>query len=255
MALDFLSDCIQTFVLPPGIFVVLAAIGLCWRKQTHCLGKIFVVIAFLSLYLLSMPFVGQLLINGLQNQYPTFVLDNRVAPKKTSAIVILGGGASRAPEYQNIYVPSETTFNRLRYGAFLYQKTNLPIIVSGGGHQLSSFNEADVMFQVLKNDFKVPLLWKENKSINTTEEGKAIMPLLKQHKIVNIYLVTNAWHMVRSVQAFHQAGLNIIPVPMGYISLISRQSILNYLPSINALNTSTIAIHEYIGLLWSHFHS
>lgn len=241
---------IQAVLLPPGIIFFSVFIGLLLWKRYPFFSKTLILFSFFSLWLLSIPKFSMHLISGLQSQYPPLQIDNLTNKKLTGAIIILGGGAKIAPEYTNKHFVSDTTLSRLHYAVFLENKIHLPLIVSGGNASIPIYTEADLMFTVLKDDFKVPVLWKENKSTNTVEESKFILPFLKQHKINTIYLVTNAWHMPRSVFVFKQSGLTIIPAPMGYISLPLQKSVLDYIPTLDALNISTMAIHEYMGLLW-----
>lgn len=130
----------------------------------------------------------------------------------------------------------------------------LPIIVSGGGQENSSFTEAGLMAEVLRNNFHVPVLAIEDKSKNTADESQFLATIFRQYGIHTIYLVANAWHMSRSVYSFKNAGMMVIPAPMGYVMLQSEQPLLNYLPSYESLEASNFALHEYIGLIWYRLH-
>lgn len=245
MKLFYISHFLQAFFLPPGLNLLLGLLGLlAWRfSQTFSLTLI--VFSFTSLWLLSTPIIAWNLIERLQRQHPVLKLDK---PKEKSAIVVLGGGHGKSPEYLSNQTVSFDTLARLQYAAYLYEKTQLPIIVSGGNH------EADVMMQVLKENFKIPAQWEETESINTADEAKFLIPILKQHDIKTIYLITNAWHMPRSIYIFNlffkPAGLQVIPAPTRYEILDKPLHLFNYLPSLGALNTSSIALHEYIGMVW-----
>jgi uncharacterized SAM-binding protein YcdF (DUF218 family) len=99
--------------------------------------------------------------------------------------------------------------------------------------------------------------WIEDKSINTADEAKFILPLLLQNKIHTIYLITNAWHMPRSMQIFNfyfsKFNINVIPAPMGYVGISEKRetvSIMDFLPWVQALEKSSIAMQEYIGMIW-----
>ena len=252
MSIYAISHIIQIWILPLGFSLLLGFTGLFLSRHWHVLGKLLITIAFVNLFFLSTPLVAQKLIDGLQYKYPAFPIAQFTKPKSSAVIVVLGGRVNIvAPEYETpAATVSDAAMARLAYAAYLYHKTHLSIIVSGGDIPNHSYSEADIMQKNLHDIFQIPVYLKENKSTNTAEQSKLLVPLLKHKKINIIYLVTNAWHMPRSFNAFKNSGLTIIPAPTGYVSLIVEQSIMNYLPSMDALNISNIALHEYIGILW-----
>lgn len=249
------TDSLLSLFIPPSMTILLALFGCLLWSRSATLAKALFFIAFISLWLFSSPLIAKFLINTLQRDYPPLAL-NTLSKQNHTAIIILGGGQNIAPEYTLGYNVSAITLARLQYAAYLYDKTHLPIIVSGGNPPLPrSLPEADVMKNVLQNSFKVPVAWGENQSLNTADEAKFLAPLLKEHKIETVYLVTNAWHMSRSIYAFHLAipQIKIIPAPMGYFEDQSKAFAL-YFPSEEAMNMTHYALHEYIGLLWYHLY-
>lgn len=254
MTLYFISHTIQAFLLPPGLFILLGLGGLFLLSRFAKLSKALLFCTFLGLWIFSTPFVAQKLIDSLQLPYPPLALDDLNDTKAGSAIVVLGGGAGIAPEYADQHFVSDSTLRRVHYAAYLARKTKLPIIVSGGGTDELLFTEANLMQTILQNDFKLAVFLKEDKSMTTLDEAYYLAPMLQQRKIKTIYLVTHAWHMARSLIAFRQTGLAIIPAPMGYISLEKEDGLLEFLPLMNALSVSTVALHEYVGMAWYLLH-
>lgn len=251
------SHFIQSWLFPPGLIIVLGLLGfLLWRRWRMA-AKTVIIFAFVILWLLSTPIIAWSLIDILQRQYPVLEMD-KLSKQNGGAIVVLGGGEAKAPEYDIKEAVSDPTLSRLHYSGYLYDKTHLPIVVSGGNPEGLSHAEADLMQKVLRDDFKIPVNLKESKSNNTAEEAKFLLPILKANKIHYIYLVTHAWHMPRSMrvfnQIFDQADIKIIPAPMGFVTLDTQKGLFNYLPSLGALNTSVIAMHEYIGMVWYQFY-
>jgi uncharacterized SAM-binding protein YcdF (DUF218 family) len=250
MTIAYLSQLIKPWLLPPGFCILLGVIGLLslafWRKTAIFL----LILSVVSLWLFSMPLFAYKLIAVLQNQYP-LLQSTKLLNDPASAIVVLGGGDTIDVVYGNKHTVSDTTFHRLRYAAYLYKNTPLSIIVSGGSANGATDTEADLMKNTLKDDFNIDKVIKEDKSNNTAEESKYLMPILQQYHFKHIYLVTNAWHMPRSVYAFSGTDIDVIPAPMGYAKYVpDYHSALTYLPSIDALNTTSIALHEFIGLFW-----
>lgn len=247
----YLSHTIQAIILPPGLIIFLFILGFWCLKRRQHLAMALIATALATLWLLSTPIIAQYFIDRLQNQYPLVPIKPH---PEAAALIVLGGGAYKAPEYGQAYRISRSTANRLRYAAHLHDTMGIPIIVSGGqvetGHLLT---EASLMQQALYDDHAIPILDKEDKSITTLDEATFVRPLLTKHGIHTIYLVTNAWHMPRAMHAFqaylHPLGITVIAAPMGYISLLKQERLLNYLPLMAALNTSTQALHEWIGQL------
>jgi uncharacterized SAM-binding protein YcdF (DUF218 family) len=252
MGIYAISHVIQTGLLPPGVNLLLIMFGLAFWRRRPQFSKTLLIIAIGSLWLFSTPFIAQRLIDLLQQQYRPWQLEQLT--ENHSAIVVLGGGASAAPEYKQHFMVSDAALKRLNYAAFLYRHTHLPIIVSGGKLNQTSYTEASIMETILKENFNIPVIWQEDQSSNTADESKCLIPVLKHYKINTILLVTTAWHMPRSVSVFNktfqETGIKIIPAPTGYITSKFTPAFLYYLPAIDALQTSAIAIHEFIGLIW-----
>lgn len=248
-----LSHYLEPWLLPPGCHLFLMIVGIGIYAYWHLVGRALVLLGFITLWLASAPIVAYNLIEILQSQYPPLVLPKTlVTQTPRGVIVVLGGGDTTNVEQGVKLTVSDVTLNRIRYAAFLHHQTNLPLIVSGGNDNGSKETEAALMKKVLQDNFNIINAIKEDKSINTAEEGKFLAPLLKTHHFEVVYLVTNAWHMPRSVYVFKQEGIKVIPAPMGYEVYDHRYSILSYFPNIQALYTTSIAMHEFIGLLWYH---
>ena len=75
--------------------------------------------------------------------------------------------------------------------------------------------------------------------------------MLQAAGIRRVYLVTHAWHMPRSVLVFEKAGLEVIPAPTRFVSRATPEW-SDFLPTARAFSTSYYAIHEGLGLLWTH---
>jgi len=245
----FILNCLKTWILPPGCNILISMIGFFLYKFYQRIAIFFILLGTLSLWLFSAPIVAYNLIEQLQNQYP--VLDPAtISIDKNSAILVLGAGDDVNVEENNRHTVSDIELNRLRYAAYLYKKTHLPIIVSGGYVNGSLDSEADLMANALNDNFNITNIIKEDGSTNTAEESKMMVPILKKHNFTKVYLITNAWHMPRSMALFKQQHINVTAAPMGYKVYDHRYSLLSYLPDMQALFTTKTAIHEYIGFLW-----
>ena len=242
---------IKLMMLPPASLLLMAFIGLRFRK--HRIGLPLTIASLLLLTLLSLPIVSEIIAGTLES-YP--VLTNRkIKEFAPQAIVVLGGGSTSGHEYHQFQTVNTRTLLRLRFAAKLARDTGLPVLVSGGkvftGTELA---EATLMTEVLQNEFGIPVRWQESSSRNTAENASFSRKLLQTLSIDKIMLVTQAYHMPRSVLAFRNAGFQVLPAPTAFISRPSLQySILYFVPSASALEQSFLVLHEYLGLLWYQF--
>jgi len=245
---QFATRIIESLILPPGLFLFLLAVGVLLLNKSSVLGKSALWVGLIIFYLFSTPLISRHLINQLET-YPA--LDaNEIGNYGADVIVILAGGRNRnAKEYGGDTV-GKYTLLRCRYGAFLQRKTGLPILVSGGlvldkeGKSL-----ARVMAELLREDFQAGEIWLEDKSRTTGENALFSERFLAQKKIDSVYLVTQAWHMPRSVVAFEKAGLKVVPAPTAFEGG-KPFKFMDVLPSADAINISRFALHEMVGAFW-----
>ena len=246
------SHLIEPWILPPGINFLIIVFGIVISFIFRCTGRLIALIGLVSLWLLSTPIIAYKLLNTLQNQYPLLQTSSLAQNNSQDVIIVLGGGNTVEKEYGNKETVSDFTLHRVNYAGYLSQQTHLPIIVSGGRYSLSEQSEADLMFDVLKNHFNIKSILKEDKSATTADESRLMIPILKENHFKRAYIVTDAWHMPRSMYIFQCRGINAIAAPMGYIVYGPGYSLLSFFPNVQSLSASNIALHEYIGLVWYH---
>lgn len=253
MLLHNFSHFMQIWFLPPGLFLALMLFSflLIWKGYKK-IGKKLFSFTYILFWLFCTPLFAQAFIDGLQKQYPPLEFEKKVKISN-SAIVVLGSGVEQAFEFPEQYRVTDITLSRLHYAAYLHNKLQVPMIVSGGNHTNTAITEAEAMRTILQKDYNISVPIIEKESRNTLEESKLLAPIIKKNNIQTIYLVTHAWHMPRSILAFKSANITVIPAPMGFISLKSESTLINLLPSLNALNTCAFALHEYIGIVWYWF--
>ncbi len=244
------SHYLLPWILPPGLNILLMFSGWLLSFRLPILGKLLIATGFISLWLLSTPYVAYQFVDSLQNQYAMLPPNLNNQTQAQDAIVVLGGGDAVELEYSNKRTVSDQTVHRLQYAAHLYQQTHLPVIVSGGKPIGAIESEADLMATMLHDNYQMTDIIKEDKSQSTADESQLLQSILQQHHFKNVYLVTNAWHMPRSVFLFQRAGITVTPAPMGYYVYNTGYALISFLPNIEALSASAIALHEYLGIAW-----
>jgi uncharacterized SAM-binding protein YcdF (DUF218 family) len=243
-----LISVIKTLILPPGILIILLILGLLlWRVHSY-VGAGIIIFTIVIFYFLSVQPVALLLAKPLQ-RYPALTVDNLKNPQ-AQAIVALGAGRyENAPEYGKD-TSSANELVRDRYAAYLYRKTKLPVMTSGGYVFGQRSSEGQIMADVLQEDLNVPVKWIDNIADNTWQEAKVCSGILKKDGVDTIYLVTHTLHMPRSVYIFKHFGLKVIPAPTYFITKNTEPTILDWLPNMGDLQTSQFCLHEYLGLAW-----
>ena len=87
----------------------------------------------------------------------------------------------------------------------------------------------------------------EGNSRNTYENALYTRQIIEKHGWREVLLVTSASHMRRAVAVFRAQGIAVIPAPTD-IRVVERAfSFFRLLPTVTALEKSSIAIKEYIG--------
>jgi uncharacterized SAM-binding protein YcdF (DUF218 family) len=242
-----LTNAAGAVLLPPLDLVLPCAAGFLMRKRWPRLGAV-LCLGSLALLLAASTSAGARLLEApLEDMAPPLKLaDSRDA----GAIVILGGGRERlAPEYDDEDQPSRATLARLRYGAFLYRQTGLPLLTTGGTPDGSGKSEAAVMAEVMREDFATPVKWKEQGSDNTAQNAQNSAVLLKDAGVRRVLLVTDAMHMARATMVFRMSGLDVVPAPTGFRTTAPLGAI-DFVPNADALSSTHYALHEWIGIGW-----
>ncbi len=239
---------LKGMLLPPFLqLIMLAAALLLWRWKPR-LARWLAALGFISLWLLATPFVTNALLYPLETRHLPLKPENLEKTDAQAIVILAAGILTNANEYGRPMAGLHTLM-RLRYGAYLHNHTDLPILVSGGNvFEHHDTTLADVMAHELETLYQVPVEFREQRSRTTAENALFSAEMLKAAGIEKVLLVTEAFHMPRSVYAFEQAGLEVVPAPTMYYA-IPDEGALGVIPSALALNGSSLAIHEYLGLV------
>lgn len=239
-----LKKILSALILPPTSLILLTFVGL-WLSRKHPrAGRTLAALSLAIQLILSLPITGNALLRSLETSPPI----TEAQLEDSHAIVILGGGKdNQAPEFDEIDTINRWTLQRLRYGAHLQEKVNKPILVTGGA-PYGGRPEADAMAETLLRDFHAKDIWTESQSKDTAENATYSAAILKEHGIQRVAIVSQAWHLQRATQLFETQGLRVYPAPTGFTTE-ERLSIAQWLPEASALNKSSIAFKEYLGLI------
>lgn len=235
-------DLLKYLLLPPVINALLLLAGLALGAR-RLSGGLLATLGLGGLLALSTPLASHALRQGLEPP----ALASPAQLRQAQAIVILGGGRDYAsPEFGWGDTPSNASWRRLAYGAYLHRETRLPILVSGGRVHDEHSAEASLMAAALREVFEVPVRWMEGRSRSTAENARYTAEMLGADGIEHVALVSQAWHLPRAMAEFERAGLGVTPAPTEFASPPSG-GIDDWLPSAYHLHQSTRALHEWLG--------
>lgn len=237
---------LTSLLLPPTGPLLIALLGCFLARKRPRLGRSLVWFGLLSLLLLSLPLVSHCLQAGLQDSPPL----EYAAARQAQAIVVLAGGSRRdALEYGGDTL-GVFSLERLRYGAWVARRTQLPVLLSGGP-VFSGAPEAVLMRDAMEQEFGLAARWIESDSRTTHENAQRSATLLRAEGINKIVLVTHGFHMRRARAEFIAAGFEVIPAPTRIHNPEMEKSPLIFwlLPDVGALRDSYYALHEWLGIL------
>ena len=246
----FLKKCISAALLPPGMFILILLVASWWLgRLRRTLAACNCLLLALLIWVLSTSLIADALISRLERG---LVIPTR---PKGDVIVLLGGGLNdKVPDLTGSGAPSEAMMPRMVTAIRLHRQLNVPILVTGGAVYAGRSAEAPVVRRFLL-DLGVPAhqILVEDKSRDTMENARFSRAILQQHHFRQPLLVTSAFHMRRSQEAFRRAGIAITPVPANFITTHERTIIwANLLPESGALHCTATALREYLGLLYYH---
>lgn len=172
-------------------------------------------------------------------------------PKNT--IILLGSGTVKIAETGEV-IPSTPGYARIYQSAHLYfsckkSSSVCNIIISGGDVTKSGRSEAATYKDILVNlGVKSADIIVEDKSLNTFKNAefcsKILIQTQKEQKNHEIFLVTSAFHLPRSLLYF--AHFNIFPIPVASDYFSIR---ISFTPTSYNFLISDFVVKELIGYM------
>jgi len=230
---------LKAIVLPPCGPLLVSLGGLAMLRRHPRTGRVLAVLGVSTLLLLSLPAVAWLLVRAL---YDGPVFD--IADARTSqAVVILGGGIRRAPEFGGDTM-NRLTLERVRFGARVARLTGLPVLVSGGS-TYGATAEALLMRNALRDEFGIEVQWVEVASRTTAENAAFSAGMLRAQGISRVVLVTHSFDVPRAGAEFATHGIETVPAATN-VPAPRMDSVTDFLPSMSALQESYYALYELL---------
>lgn len=239
----YLKKTVSYFVEPFGMTIALFAIGLYFLLlKREKFSKIFLTLSFSVMILYSYPPFSNFLVEKLENQYPKYDY-----AKNVKYIHVLGNGHNTDSDQPLSSQISSAGVKRDLEGILIHlnmQDSKLIFTGFGGSTNISNAKMNAKLASSLGVKDENIIIGETPK--DTKEEALFAKSVVKDEAFI---LVTSATHMPRAMMLFKSVGLNPIPAPTNFYK--NKDESLFVLPTICDFGKSQIAMHEYIGMLWS----
>jgi uncharacterized SAM-binding protein YcdF (DUF218 family) len=247
----FLTKVLTRLALPLGLALwlslLLALAALAGRRR---------VAAWLALSLAlvvwipSAPVGARLIAGPLEGRHAAMAPEDL---PQADVIVVLGGGldAARPPRQA---AELNGAADRLVLGARLLRAGKAAYVLASGGNLpwIDAGEPEAVHAGRLLLEWGVPpdAILLEVDSRTTHENAVGTVQVMRAHRLRSALLVTSAMHMPRAYEVFRSAGLEVFPAPTDFWAVPpQRLTVLDWLPDAEAMEVSSRAIKEYLGLL------
>ncbi|MBF0295835.1 MAG: YdcF family protein [Magnetococcales bacterium] len=253
---------LEQIFLPPGVILtaLLTLLFLVRHSATPRAVRRLLLATFCLTWIVSLPVTSRLAADLItpQERFPP-VTPERLRQADAQAIVIFGiGRAPRAPEYGDRDTLSASGLLRARYGAHLHRLTGLPILLAGGRPYDEEISEAQLMREVLEQEFSTPVRWLDEESRNTWENAVNAAAILRREGISRVVLVIHARDAERALWSMRQAAGQEMAILIAPIQMRPSQpenmplaaKLLGWVPNADAMSHLAVTLHEGLGLLW-----
>ena len=239
----FLKKTISYFVEPFGMVMALFIIGLYFlftKRETS--SKIFLSFGFVLMFLYSYPPFSNFLVSNLENKYSKYDYKTDV-----KYIHVLGNAHNTDKEQPLSSQIGSTSVKRDIEGIIIHSRIkNSKLIFTGykGKTNISTAQMNANLAMALGVDKDNIII--SSKPKDTKEEAEFTKTIVGSSPFV---LVTSATHIPRAMMLFRSLGMNPIPAPTNFY----KKEFDGYmqLPTVGNFQNSEIAMHEYIGIIWS----
>ena len=242
---------IATALLYPASLVLITAVLSVVFKVVKAtkLSRLCYLACIVSFVLSTNPMLARYLAYSLEQHYPQ---QSMLDIKQHDAIVVLGGGL-RIPTQPAKQTQLSSSSDRYWYAVQLYRagKAKRIIISAGNVIEQKGLHAEGVYALTLLERWGVPsaAIIVEPDSRTTAENQQRVASILKSENINSALLVTSALHMPRAYGLFKELPISITPATADVlIRDIESIAALEWVPSANAMQLTTMALHEYYAI-------
>jgi uncharacterized SAM-binding protein YcdF (DUF218 family) len=215
------------------------------RGATGRRARVALVVAWATLWALSTPVVSEALLASLEISGPDPAVALAGKDPASSALVVLGGGVRTIVE---VATPRErlsaASAQRTLTAARLWQSGRFAwVVVSSLPIETEGMEDLLIALGVPRAS-----VIREDRALDTRDNAVYSAGILREKRVENVFVVTTASHLRRSLREFASAGVRAFPAP-AEVSGRSPVTIDAFLPSSMALLRTHTALHEILGAL------
>ena len=234
-----LNKLLPLFLSPLFLLTALAVFAIWVRRRRLA------ILALASLWLFSLPVVADSLWRMIEQQALRPAVS---AAPQAQAAVVLGGMTWDIRGEQGLETEWNENADRFWAGLELFKVGKAPrlFLMAGRLPWEKSQRTEGQWLREKAIEFGVPAqkIWLSPEVQNTQQEAQAVAKELPGGTIL---LVTSAFHMPRARALFEAQGLTVSPFPVDFRVVENDTTILDFLPSAGALETTTGAMRELLG--------
>ena len=233
--------------------IALLVLGLVFaglRRRSACrkAGWWLVLAGTLAFLALSLKPVANVLTCSLECRYASPSQETRA---NLDIVAVLGAGVYPQGGLRREAELNGPSYSRVYAGVKAFKQSGASLLAFCGGP--AEEPEADAM-KAMAVDLGVPegQILTERQSRNTFENAAGLAALIGTEGGRRIGLVTSATHMLRSEWVFRKRFPDdvIVPIPANYTYYAVLHLPSAVVPSEGALLRSSLALHEWSGILW-----
>ncbi len=235
-----------------GVFCLLLVLAMLLRLGgSRFLPRMLVFVGIVILVTASVPRVAQYAAGYLERQYPPVP----VAALPRAEVAVMLGGVLALPRPPRIRAELVGSSDRLLHVYRIARQGKADRIYLVGGNVYDGYfrGRESEFSRLMLREWGMPESRMEIGNISRTTHQNALeaRDYLAEKGYINnpVILVTSALHMPRAVETFQTAGIRVIPAATDVlITEDTEPSVFNWIPSAAALQLTTRALHEIIGL-------
>ena len=240
----------KTYTLPQTKLVLITllllffALFAVWRQRRRAVALVCVVL----FWALGASWLSAPLLHLAQRGFEQASTPQDVHFASRTTFILLGGGTRYDGDKR--LVPKRDAFTRIVVTAELYRECRRAggacrVIVSGGNPQHHEQAEADNYAPfLLARGVSASDLVLENESLNTYQNARNVTSIVQPERDETLVLITSAYHMQRSLLAFHAFGLDT----QAFTSNVRRPE-ATFFPRSHGFIDAETALHELVGIV------
>jgi len=241
-----LSKILPELILPVGGMLLLLGTAAFRRSRRIVFG------AWFLLLLCSIPWTGNRLMRSMEAGMERL---SAAKAKQAEVIVVLSTGRTVAPGPDRISEWHDA--DRFFGGIELFQAGKAPLLIFTGGSapwEKDAPLEGEILagharsMGLLAGAIKVT-----RQAFNTKEEAAAVREIIpaKPESRARILLVTSALHMPRAKKVFEEAGFQVLPFPVDFLTSATKKTYpTDFVPSGAGLSKTSTALRELYGRIF-----